>query len=74
MRRTLDNGQIAIVEAVCVCIIKKPFRKNIEDKLVEHVYNMNIYMYIYLLWLLKRWRPLYSKYHEHLPKNIYRLV
>ena len=69
MRRTLDNDHTAIVDAVYICIIRKSLDKDLENDLVEHIYNLNIYMYIYLLWLLKRWRPLYSKYDEHLPKT-----
>ena len=58
MRRTLDNGQIAIVEAVYICIIKESLPKDLEHDLIEHIYNLKQYMYIYLLlWLVYRWYP-----------------
>ena len=41
MRRTLDNGQIAIVEAVYICIMKESRPKYVEDDLIEHIHNLN---------------------------------
>ena len=68
MRITLDNFQIAMVETVDLCIIKKPVSKDMQDDLVE-LLRKNADMYIYLGWLSYRWRPLYSKYDDHLPKK-----
>ena len=59
MRRTLDNIQTTVVEAVYLCMIKKTVSKYIQDDLVE-LLRQNAYMYIYVCWLLYRWRPLYS--------------
>ena len=56
-----------MVEAIYLCIIKKTVSKDMQDALVE-LLRKNAYMYIYLGWLLYRWRPLYSKYDDHLPK------
>ena len=63
--RTLNNIQIVIVEVVYLCVIKKSLSKDIENELIK-LLRTNAYMYIYLLWLLYRWRPLYSKYDDHL--------
>ena len=68
MRRTLDNLQITMVEAVYLCTIKKTVSKDMQNVLVD-LLRKNAYMYIYLGWLLNRWRPLYSKYEDHLPKK-----
>ena len=56
-----------MVEAVYLCIIRKTGSKDVQDDLVELV-RKNAYMYIYLGWLLYRWRPLYAKYNDQLPK------
>ena len=66
MRRTLEIVQITMAEAVYFCIIKKAVSKDTQDGLVE-LLRKNAYMYIYLGWLLYRWRPLYSTYDDHLP-------
>ena len=67
-RRTLDNGQIAIVEAVYICIILKSLHKDLENELIG-LLRRNAYMFIYFRWLLYRWYPLYSNYDDHLPKK-----
>ena len=59
MRRTLDNFQITMVEAVYLCIVKKTVSKYMQDDLVE-LLRKNASMYMYLCWLLYRWRPLNS--------------
>ena len=41
-----------------------------QDELVELIYNMNQYVYIYSLWLVYRWHPLQAEYNNRLPKNI----
>ena len=68
MRRTLDNVQIGIVEAVCLCIIKRSLSKDLENYLIE-LLRKNAYMFIYFCWLLYRWYPLFSKYDDHLLKK-----
>ena len=65
MRRTLDNVQMAIVEAVYICVIKKSLPKDIQNPLIG-ILRKNAYMFIYFGWLLHRWYPLYSKYDDHL--------
>ena len=57
-----------MVEAVYLCIIKKTVSKDMQHDLVE-LLRKNAYMYIYLGWLLYRWRPLFAKYDDHLPKT-----
>ena len=61
MRRTLDNVQIAIVEAAYICIVKESLPKDLQDALTQHIYNLKQHMYIYLLWLVYHWYPLYSR-------------
>ena len=73
MRRTLDNVQIAIEEAVYICLIEKSLPKDIENALIGLV-RRNAYMFIHFGWLLYRWYPLYSKSDEPLIKQICRLV
>ena len=48
MRRTLDNLQITIVEAVYVCTMKKPVSQDMQDALVE-LLRKNLYMYVHLM-------------------------
>ena len=45
MRRTLDNVQIAIVDAVYICIIKKSLPKDVEDAVIL-LLRRNAYMFI----------------------------
>ena len=66
MRRTLDHFKITMVEVVYSCVIKQTVSKDMQDALVE-LLRKNAYMYIYLGWLLYRWRPLFAKYDGHLP-------
>ena len=68
MTRTLDNLQITMLEAVYSCIIKKTVSKYMQDDLIE-LLRKNAYMYIYLGWQLYRWRPLFAKYDDRVPKT-----
>ena len=68
MRRTLDNVQMAIVEAVYIYVIRKSIPKDIEHALIG-ILRKNASMYIYLGWLLYHWYPICSKDDEHLPKE-----
>ena len=69
MTRTLDDFQITMVEAVYLCIIKKTVSKDVEDQLVE-LLRRNAYMYIYMDWLLYRWRPFYAKYDDQFTHKV----
>ena len=73
MRRTLDNFQITMVEAVYLCMIKKTVSKDMQNNLVE-LLRKNAYMYMSLGWLLYRWHPLYSKYDGHVPKKVCKII
>ena len=69
MQRTLNRNRITMVEAVYLCIIKKQLSQDVENALVNHIYNKDVYMYIYLCWLLNRWYPMYAQYVDHLPRK-----
>jgi hypothetical protein len=58
-----------MTEAVYLCLIKHDVPTSLKDDLILHIYNKNIYMYIYLCWLLERWYPLYSQHINDLPKK-----
>ena len=68
MRRTLDHVQMATVEAVYICVIKKSLPKDKGNALIG-ILRKNAYMFINFGWLLHRWYPLYSKYDDHLPRT-----
>ena len=48
MTRTLGDFQITMVEAVCLCMIKKTVSKGVQDHFVE-LLQRNAYMYIYFM-------------------------
>ena len=70
MQRRWSINKITCVEAVYLSIIKRPLHPDVENGLIQHMYNKDIYMWIYLCWLLERWHPLYARYPDDLPKNI----
>ena len=45
MRRTLDSFQITMVEAVYLCVIKKPVSKDMQDAIIE-LLRKNAYVYL----------------------------
>ena len=69
MQYRLTSHEITVVEAVYLTIITRPLLENLHTDLITFLYRTNIYMYIYICWLLKRWGPLYAQNTYHLPKR-----
>ena len=65
--KKLSNIEITIVEAIYLCIIKQSLPIDLEEDLIDYIYDRDPYMYIYLYWLKKRWHVLYAKNDDHLP-------
>jgi len=63
----LSDCQITEVEAVYLCLFESSLSSDFKIALVKHIYETNPYMYVYLWWLVFRWRPLYAKHTTHLP-------
>jgi len=68
MKRLADI-EITIVEAVYLCIIKETLPIELEEDLIGYIYDRDMYMYVYLCWLLHRWRDLFAKHEDHLPRR-----
>lgn len=66
----LSNQQIDIVEAVYLVLIDDQSSYDFKYELSRYIYTTNIFMYVYLDWLLTRWHFIYSKHKNHLPKRI----
>jgi hypothetical protein len=65
--KKLSDSEVIIVEAIYLCIIKKYLPIDLEEELIEYIYNTDPYMYVYLCWLKLRWHVLYAKNLDHLP-------
>ena len=67
--KRLSRNEIVMVEALYLCIVGRSLPNDVVNGLIQRMCDSDMYMYIYLCWLLYRWYPLYSKYPEHLPKK-----
>ena len=67
----LSNQQIDIVEAVYLVLIDDQSSYDFKYELSRYIYTTNIFMYVYLDWLLTRCQFIYSKHKNHLPKRKY---
>ena len=65
--KQLSDIEITIVESVYLCIIKQTLPIDLEEDLIQYVYDKDHYMYVYLTWLIQRWYILYAKHKDHLP-------
>ena len=63
----LTRHQIVEVEAVYLCLVDATVSHALKRALIRHLYETQPFMYVYLEWLLFRWRPLYAKFTTHLP-------
>ena len=63
----LTRHQIVEVEAVYLCLVDATVSHALKLALIRHLYETQPFMYVYLEWLLFRWRPLYAKFTTHLP-------
>ena len=68
--KQLSDIEITIVESVYLCIIKQTLPIDLEEDLIQYVYDKDHYMYVYLTWLIQRWYVLYAKHKDHLPTRI----
>ena len=68
--KQLSDIEITIVEAIYLCIIKGSLPIDLEEDLIQYVYDTDLYMYVYLCWLIQRWFPLYAGHKDHLPTRI----
>ena len=68
--KQLSDIEITIVEAIYLCIIKESLPIDLEEDLIQYVYDKDLYMYVYLCWLIQRWFPLYAGRKDHLPTRI----
>ena len=65
--KQLSDIEIVIVEAIYLCIIKESLPIKLEEDLIEYIYDKDLYMYVYLCWLIQRWYVLYARHKDHLP-------
>ena len=68
--KQLSDIEITIVEAIYLCIIKESLPIDLEEDLIQYVYDKDLYMNVYLCWLIQRWFPLYAGHKYHLPTRI----
>ena len=67
----LSNDQLTIVEAVYLNLITDSNSYEFKLELSRHIYNTNIFMFVYLDWLLHRWFVFFAKHKFDLPKRKY---
>ena len=67
--KQLSDIEITIAEAIYLCIIKS-LPIDLEEDLIQYVYDTDLYMYVYLCWLIQRRFPLYAGHKDHLPTRI----
>ena len=67
MTTKLNDNQITEVEAVYLCLVERDVSIDLKMALVRRIYDENLYMFVYLEWLIFRWLPLYARSKRHLP-------
>ena len=67
MTTKLNENQITEVEAVYLCLVERDVSIDLKMGLVRRIYDENLYMFVYLEWLIFRWLPLYARSKRHLP-------
>ena len=67
MTTKLNENQITEVEAVYLCLVERDVSIDLKMVLVRRIYDENIFMFVYLEWLIFRWLPLYARSKRHLP-------
>ena len=63
----LTENQLTTVEAVYLVCVDDNCSYDFKFALSKHIYETNIYMYIYLEWLLSRWFHIYARHKFDLP-------
>ena len=69
MTARLNENQITEVEAVYLCLLEIDLSIYFMIALIRRIYDENLYMYVYLEWLIFRWLPLYARFKTHLPSR-----
>ena len=69
MTARLNENQITEVEAVYLCLLEIDLSIDFKIALIRKIYDENLYMYVYLEWLIFRWLPLYARFKTHLPSR-----
>ena len=50
--KQLSDIEITIVDSVYLCIIKQTLPIDLEEDLIQYVYDKDHYMYVYLTWFV----------------------
>ena len=69
----LSKNQIVMINAIYLAIDSGDLSYEVSQLLVDSVYQKNNEEYVYLIWLLNRWKYNLRKHKYHLPTPIINL-
>ena len=70
----LTDKEITMIEAIYLAIDGGLMPESISYKLIQSVQKKSIEQYVYLMWLLNRWKYELRSHKAHLPKRISQTV
>ena len=70
----LTDKEITMIESIYLAIDGGLMPESISYKLIQSVQKKSIEQYVYLMWLLNRWKYEFRSHKTHLPKRISQTV